>query len=42
MCPPYFRAHTQVRPYENIENYTWDTTLSYCFINNMMANHMKT
>jgi hypothetical protein len=27
MCPPYFRAHTQVRPYENIENYTWDTTL---------------
>jgi len=27
MCPPYFKAHTQVRPYENIENYTWDTTL---------------
>jgi hypothetical protein len=27
MCPPYFRAHTQVRPYENIENYIWDTTL---------------
>jgi hypothetical protein len=27
MCPPYFRAHTQVRPYENIKNYTWDTTL---------------
>ena len=27
MCPPYFRADPQVRPYENIENYTWDTTL---------------
>ena len=27
MCPPYFFAHTQVRPYENIENYTWDNTL---------------
>jgi hypothetical protein len=27
MCPPYFRPHPQVRPYENIENYTWDTTL---------------
>jgi hypothetical protein len=27
MRPPYFRAHSQVRPYENIENYTWDTTL---------------
>jgi hypothetical protein len=27
MCPPYFRANPQVRPYENIENYTWDTTL---------------
>jgi len=26
MCPPYFRAHPQVRPYENIKNYTWDTT----------------
>jgi hypothetical protein len=25
MCPPYFRAHPQVRPYENIENYTCDT-----------------
>jgi hypothetical protein len=30
MCPPYFRAHTQVRPYENIENYPWDTTLVGC------------
>ena len=29
MCPPYFRAHTQVRPYENIENYTWDNTLGH-------------
>jgi len=28
MCPPYYRAHTQVRPYENNENYTWDTTLA--------------
>jgi hypothetical protein len=27
MCPPYVRGHTQVRHYENIENYTWDTTL---------------
>src|SRR4030042_6044357 len=27
MCPPYFRANPQVRPYENIENRTWDTTL---------------
>jgi len=27
MCPPYFRANPQVRPYENIENYTWDNTL---------------
>ena len=27
MCPPYFRAQTQVRPYENIENYDRDTTL---------------
>ena len=26
MCPPYFRAHTQVGPYENIENFTWDMT----------------
>ncbi len=33
MCPPYFRAHTQVRPYENNENYTWDTTLVLCFRN---------
>jgi len=32
MCPPYFRAHTHVRPYENIENYTWDTTLVWRFI----------
>ena len=29
MCPPYFRTLTQVRPYENIENYTWDTTLGH-------------
>jgi len=28
MCPPYFRAHTQVRPYENIDNYTWDTSVA--------------
>ena len=27
MCPHYFRAHQQVRLYENIENYPWDTTL---------------
>jgi hypothetical protein len=32
MCPPYFRAHPQVRPYENIENYTWETTLVSCSI----------
>jgi hypothetical protein len=31
MCPPYFRAHTQVRPYENIENYTRDTKIVSCF-----------
>ena len=29
MCPPYFWANPQVRPYENIENYTRDTTLDY-------------
>ena len=29
MCPPYFRANPQVRPYQNNENYTWDTTLDY-------------
>jgi hypothetical protein len=29
MCPPYLRAHTQVRPYENIENYTWDPTIVF-------------
>jgi len=33
MCPPYFRANPQVRPYENIENYTWDTILVLCFRN---------
>jgi hypothetical protein len=28
MCPPYLRAHTQVRPYKTLLRYIWDMKLS--------------